>query len=52
MIVERSFYGARVCVSKQCENGTQQSQERNGAITVIIMHENSAMHWTGKSDRG
>ena len=55
-IVERSFYGASVCVSFQtqrCENGsgTEQSQERNGAKTVINYARNSATRWTEKSGR-
>ena len=55
-IVERSFYGASVCVSfktKRCENGngTEQSQERNGAKTVCKTVINYARKLSNALDR-
>ena len=55
-IVERSFYGESVCVSfqmKWCENGngTEQSQERNGAKTVCKMIINYARKLSNALDR-
>ena len=55
-IVKRSFYGASVCVSFQtqrCENGngTEQSQERNGAKTVCKTVINYARKLSNALDR-
>ena len=55
-IVKRSFYGASVCVSFQtqrCENGngTEQSQERNGAKTVCKTVINYAQKLSKALDR-